>query len=314
MHGAFLIEAGSKHFVAEFDTLDVTGGPACAPTGKRPPFRRTTDKSLRKDVSMKRGGDEVEMAIRDGKLVVVRTYFGGGRYCKSHDSHAYDFIAQSFEDSHQTEKDFVSTGVDSCKSRDSADSKEALLLVTNPGVSTATRTAIARGKASYTGAGDASFQVAVTQPTKETLEIRVQITDDVARAADERSAAALGKADHVAVWIGRHSVKLARDASGAWFAIGDATTVAGEPNDVRITVPFSWAGWKQTGGALMGSLVVAYYDVDDAGEPTVVATAPVTSHPRGMLMKLPGAARWPLVGKEVPSPFNADGECPRGRN
>lgn len=47
MHGAFLIEAGSKHFVAEFDTLDVTGGPACAPAGKRPLFRRTTDKSLR---------------------------------------------------------------------------------------------------------------------------------------------------------------------------------------------------------------------------------------------------------------------------
>ena len=47
MRGAFLIEAGSKHFVAEFDTLDVTGGPACAPTGTRPPFRRTTDKSLR---------------------------------------------------------------------------------------------------------------------------------------------------------------------------------------------------------------------------------------------------------------------------
>jgi len=300
--------SGTRHTVS-LGALEYTAHDSCREPAPKIPFRRTNDKTVTYDPLIKRATAEVVMGLRDGRLVVLETTSAGGRYCESSSYSTFDFVHLRQEQEQLTDDDFEPLPNGDCKERRSRKREQAILLVTQPEVEAPAFTQLVGGKpGAHHGDADASVAVAITQPKRGVLQLRIRVTDDVARAASAQTKEALAIADHLQVWIGRHAVQLARDESGAWFALGEVTTVKSDGGALILDVPSGWAGWKRDGDVLRGSIVIAFHDVDDEGEPTVIATAPLPkrARPTGLVMRLPKLARWLPVGEEVPDPFDSE--------
>jgi hypothetical protein len=341
--GIYLIEDASGHrFVSSFDDSEWNDEhPECRTSRPAPQFKRTADRVVLYDPSEKRGHDSSELALRAGQLVVTAEHWGGFHLCDYQDDRDLDWVALERHESHQTLR-YGGSGVDSCAVAQATKRDEAILLVTAPGAEAETFFQVVRGKDAWSGASDASVQVAVTQRGRTRLSIRTTVTDDIAVAAVARTREALDAADHLQIWVGTHSLRLARGADGVWFALpGHGTTAAevaqatvqGDETTVEISVPIEWADWgegtargtdptkksltaiglapeRRNADAWVGSLVVAFADVDSAGAgaSTVISTAPVPQRgePRGLLVKLPHGDRWPTEGSRVRTAMPVD--------
>lgn len=316
--GAYLVEdgqqrrSGLRHETGDYNTEEE---PCRRDRGQ---VRVTAERIIDHNPTEKRETSEAKLALRDGKLVVVAQR-SGSFHIPDHFSYtdvSWTELTTAHEHGHYTEG---KTDDDAAKEVYELRRRETVLLVTAEATPTATQ--LVRG--STDGPADASLAVSVTQPDHASLEVAVTLVDDVLVNARSRKAADLDAADHVAVWLGTHAVRLARDETG-WFSTA-GRVVASEPLRVVVRLPAAWAAWaadtfhdidgwwrpvdassgtpeRSNDEAWRGSLVVAFADVDaPGGERAVLSTAPIPKEgePHGILVKLPRAARWPTSATDL---------------
>lgn len=311
--GAYLVEsAAGERFAIAFDGLDFTGNDGCVVPDDAPLFETSDDKVLSHDPAVKRASNREGLALRNGKLVVIAQDNLDGRVCQYENEARIDWATLRASESHASASDFKPIKGDDCKQFREHKRDDAVLLLTTTPIDEPTFTQVVRGEAPTSDA-DASLRVSVSAPTVKQLAIRVRVVDDTRIAASDKTIAALEAADHVTLFVGRGALRVARLADDSWFVVPLAgalnvndVTVGGDANGVTVTVPRAWANRKEPSfvsemspGAWIGSLVVAFTDVDVAGQPArrTIATAPIPRKgtPSGLLVKLPGGQRWPTA-------------------
>ena len=333
---AILIEDAHGKRLAYGDPLrDSDDGPCELPSGP-PAFRRTAERTLVDEDGDNRVHSSTTFALRDGALAKLSESNNVFRNCRYDDGTGTDWTRLERYASSITERaadgwQLQTDGQADCVTVSEERRDEALLLVTSRPMALPTYQVPVRGKSLWRGPADASFSVVVMQPDTRTLAITLGRTDDKQVDAAAKSEEALAAADHFEVWMGIRSLRVARAIDGAWFVepgvmVGPMelprVSLRGAERSVTLVVPLEWADWRPSGemgffhrpegpGPALdnveevdGALAVAYFDVDRAGQSArvVLSTAPIprVGAPHGVLVKLPGGARFPPAEHVLP--------------